>query len=50
MTLELSDELAIGLLRLLEQALIEADWGILETPPAAEAGAPSTPTAPILLN
>ena len=50
MTLELSDELAIGLLRLLEQALIEADWGILDVPPAAEAGAISTPVAPVLLN
>ena len=34
--LTLSDDLATGLMRLLEQALVATDWGILA--PAAEAG------------
>ncbi len=49
--LELSADLANGLLRLLEQALAGSDWGILE--PAAEAtdaAEPPAPARPIVLN
>lgn len=55
MTLQLSDDLATALLRLLEQALAEADWG-LAGPSAAQPAAPQPagpaqpPTPPTLLN
>jgi hypothetical protein len=35
--LQINEELAVALLRLLEQALLAADWGLrVETPPAAD--------------
>jgi hypothetical protein len=43
--LALSADLANGLLRLLEQALADSDWGIL-----APAAAPGGPTQPVVLN
>ena len=49
--LALSDELATGLMRLLEQALVATDWGILA--PASEAdAAPDAPggTSPVTWN
>lgn len=46
LSLKLNDDLATALLRLLEQALAEADWGL----PAAEAATPVGPTTPIVLN
>jgi hypothetical protein len=45
-TLQLTDELHAALLRLLEQAVAAADWGL--APPAAAAAAPAGP--PTLLN
>ena len=53
--LQLSADLATGLLRLLEQALVEADWGILPAPAAPDgAQAPDAPPgakpAPVLLS
>jgi len=47
MTLKLNDDLATALMRLLEQALKEADWGfnVAETSPQ-----PSEPAAPVVLN
>lgn len=45
LALKLSDDLATGLVRLLEQALAEADWGLLQT-----AAAPAAPAAPVVLN
>lgn len=55
MTLALSDDLATALMRLLEQALAEADWGLGPAGAAATAGLPgaeppSPPTPPTLLN
>ena len=47
-TLELSEDLATGLMRLLEQALVEADWGFLESPTAQNEPASATP--PVVLN
>lgn len=47
-TLELSEDLATGLMRLLEQALVEADWGFLESPAAPAEPASASP--PIVLN
>lgn len=47
MTLKLNDDLATALMRLLEQALKEADWGFSSPesmPPGAE------PAAPVVLN
>jgi hypothetical protein len=47
MTLKLNEDLATALLRLLEQALKEADWGFS----APEATPPGTePAAPVVLN
>ena len=55
LSLQLSADLATGLLRLLEQALAEADWGVLALPAAPDGpAAPDTPPgakpAPVLLN
>lgn len=46
LTLKLNDDLATALLRLLEQALAEADWGL----PTAEAATPVEASAPVVLN
>jgi hypothetical protein len=45
-TLQLTDDLAIALLRLLEQALTDADWGIATAPVQV----PEAPQRPTLLN
>ena len=55
MTLALSADLATALMRLLEQALAEADWGLgsaVATAPSGIPGAepPAPPTPPTLLN
>ena len=55
MTLALSNDLATALMRLLEQALVEADWGLgaaASAPAPAVPGAepPAPPTPPTLLN
>ena len=55
MTLALSNDLATALMRLLEQALAEADWGLGPLPavaPASPAEPPgqATPAPPTLLN
>ena len=55
MTLQLSADLATALMRLLEQALAEADWGLGLTLAAAATGAAGAdpsgpPTPPTLLN
>jgi len=42
--LQLSADLATALMRLLEAALREADWGVLPAPAAAAAVAPAAPT------
>ena len=47
-TLELSEDLATGLMRLLEQALVEADWGFPE--PNAAPAEPASASPPIVLN
>ena len=49
LTLQLSNDLATGLLRLVEQAMVEADWGLAVTAGAASMS-PATPAAPIVLN
>ena len=46
MSLQLSDDLATALLRLLEQALLEADWSLGGAAPAAPA--PAEPPGPAL--
>lgn len=46
LALQLSDDLATALLRLIEAALREADWGVL--PPATPAAA--APAGPVVLN
>lgn len=43
--LTLDDDLSTGLLRLLQQALLDADWGVLPAPAAA-----SAPAVPTVLN
>ena len=55
MTLALSADLATALMRLLEQALAEADWGLgpaapAPTPQIPGAEPPAPPTPPTLLN
>ena len=55
MTLQLSADLATALMRLLEQALAEADWGLGPTgaapaPSGAGAEPPAPPSPPSLLN
>ena len=55
MTLQLSNDLATALMRLLEQALAEADWGLGPTGATAPSGIPGAeppapPTPPTLLN
>lgn len=45
MALKLNDDLATALMRLLEQALKEADWGW-----GGPAAAPAEPAAPVVLN
>lgn len=52
LALQLTADLATGLHRLLEQALAEADWGLVLAPAApAAAGTPDTPpTPPRVLN
>ncbi len=48
MALKLNDDLATALLRLLEQALKEADWGW--GAPMEAAADPAQPSAPVVLN
>ena len=52
LALQISADLATGLMRLLEQALVEADWGILAVPAAQDGpdAPPGAKPAPILLN
>ena len=57
MALALSDDLATALMRLLEQALAEADWGLgapaapaAAAAPGSEPPGPATPAPPTLLN
>ena len=45
MSLQLSNDLATALLRLVEQALVEADWGFGAANPAAQAAEPPPPSA-----
>ncbi len=51
MTLQLSNDLATALLRLLEQALAQADWGLGAAPAAStDPAQAAAPAAPMLLN
>jgi hypothetical protein len=47
--LQLSDDLAVALMRLIDRALAEADWGHAPTAPPAEPEAPA-PAVPRVLN
>ena len=48
MALRLNDDLATALMRLLEKAITEADWGLAAAPGTPTA--PTEPAAPIVLN